>query len=47
VRTFAALGTPLIVTATNLETGGLVALQDGDVIDAIMASVARPAPADR
>jgi NTE family protein len=42
VRTFAALKTPLIVTATNFETGDLLALRHGDLIDAVMASVALP-----
>ncbi|MBI3629495.1 MAG: patatin-like phospholipase family protein [Candidatus Rokubacteria bacterium] len=41
-RTFAALKTPLIVTATNFETGEPVTLRQGDLIEAIMASVALP-----
>ncbi len=42
VRTFDALKVPLIVTATNFQTGELVALRHGNLIDAIMASVALP-----
>lgn len=39
---FAALSTPLTLVATDLETGGEVVLDSGDLVDAVMASSALP-----
>lgn len=41
-QTFEALKVPLIVTATNVQTGELIALRHGGLLDAVMASVAMP-----
>ncbi len=41
-QTFEALKVPLIVTGTSVQTGELIALRRGALLDAVMASVSMP-----
>ncbi len=42
VRDFGELRIPLVIVGTDLETGDTVALSDGDLVEAILASTALP-----